>query len=309
MALGAFFSAGEVIPLTFLTLEAWSFLQLGAVQEAKSRTPFPHFWAVMFLAAVGFWNFLGAGIFGFLVNLPIVSYYEIGTALTANHGHAAMMGVYGMLAVGAGAVLPALYDSRRALVRTRGQNELLVAEHRARLDGLRDALSARILQLYHSVSVGYFDARTLKFIGNPRTRCSNGCASPATLSSSSAGCCQCCIFVGSGVRYQAGRGGRRPANLSMFCSPMWLPRETCVTGLDGEILLATRVQYFSADRGRLPRGGRAPLAPPVRANADGRIPIRRAIRSLDVPEQRETASRRGGLSEPGGFLPGRRACL
>jgi nitric oxide reductase subunit B len=47
----------------------------------------------MFLASVGFWNFLGAGIFGFLINLPIVSYYEIGTALTANHGHAAMMGV------------------------------------------------------------------------------------------------------------------------------------------------------------------------------------------------------------------------
>ena len=54
----------------------------------------------MFLVAVGFWNFLGAGIFGFLINLPVVSYYEIGTALTANHGHAAMMGVYGMLAIG-----------------------------------------------------------------------------------------------------------------------------------------------------------------------------------------------------------------
>ena len=88
MALGAFFSAAEVIPLTILTFEAWSFVQLGARQESKSRTPFPHFWAVMFLASVGFWNFLGAGIFGFLINLPIVSYYEIGTALTANHGHA-----------------------------------------------------------------------------------------------------------------------------------------------------------------------------------------------------------------------------
>src|SRR5262249_46438617 len=40
------------------------------------------------------------GIFGFLINLPIVSYYEIGTALTANHGHASMMGVYGMFSVG-----------------------------------------------------------------------------------------------------------------------------------------------------------------------------------------------------------------
>ncbi len=98
LALGAFFSALEVIPLTFLTLEAWTFLQLGARQESNSPTPFPHRWAVMFLVAVGFWNFLGAGVFGFLINLPIVSYYEIGTALTANHSHAAMMGVYGMLA-------------------------------------------------------------------------------------------------------------------------------------------------------------------------------------------------------------------
>ena len=100
MALGAFFSAAEVIPLTFLTVEAWSFLQLGAAQHSRSQTPFPHRWAVMFLVSVGFWNFLGAGVFGFLINLPIVSYYEIGTALTANHGHAAMMGVYGMLALG-----------------------------------------------------------------------------------------------------------------------------------------------------------------------------------------------------------------
>ena len=73
MALGAFFSAAEVIPLTFLTVEAWSFLQLGAQQGAQAPTPFPHFWAVMFLASVGFWNFLGAGVFGFLINLPIIS--------------------------------------------------------------------------------------------------------------------------------------------------------------------------------------------------------------------------------------------
>ena len=54
---------------------------------------------MLYLASVGFWNFLGAGVFGFLINLPVVSYYEIGTQLTANHGHAAMMGVYGMLAI------------------------------------------------------------------------------------------------------------------------------------------------------------------------------------------------------------------
>ena len=143
MALGAFFSAAEVIPLTFLTVEAWSFLQLGAAQQSRSQTPFPHRWAVMFLVAVGFWNFLGAGIFGFLINLPIVSYYEIGTALTANHGHAAMMGVYGMLALGL-----ALFCLRYLIPADRWPERwatdlVLVDEHRAGVDVLRDAAAAR----------------------------------------------------------------------------------------------------------------------------------------------------------------------
>lgn len=49
--------------------------------------------------AVGFWNFVGAGIFGFLINMPAVSYFEAGTVLTLNHGHAALLGAFGMLAM------------------------------------------------------------------------------------------------------------------------------------------------------------------------------------------------------------------
>lgn len=166
MALGAFFSAAEVIPLTFLTLEAWSFLQLGAQQGSNARTPFPHFWAVMFLAAVGFWNFLGAGVFGFLVNLPIVSYYEIGTALTANHAHAAMMGVYGMLAVGL-----ALFCLRYMIPEKRWSDRAAKISFWSLNIGLAWMVFATlfplgVMQLYHSVSVGYFDARSLNFLSN-----------------------------------------------------------------------------------------------------------------------------------------------
>lgn len=164
MALGAFFSAAEVIPLTILTFEAWSFVQLGARQESKSRTPFPHFWAVMFLASVGFWNFLGAGIFGFLINLPIVSYYEIGTALTPNHGHASMMGVYGMLSVGL-----ALFCQRYMIPESRWSDRAAKISFWCLNLGLAWMVFATlfplgILQLYHSVSTGYFDARTLHYI-------------------------------------------------------------------------------------------------------------------------------------------------
>ena len=52
-----------------------------------------------FLVAASFWNFLGAGVFGFLINLPMVNYYEHGTYLTVNHGHTALFGVYGMLSI------------------------------------------------------------------------------------------------------------------------------------------------------------------------------------------------------------------
>jgi nitric oxide reductase subunit B len=164
MALGAFFSAAEVIPLTFLTVEAWSFLQLGAAQESRARTPFPHRWAVMFLVAVGFWNFLGAGIFGFLINLPIVSYYEIGTALTANHGHAAMMGVYGMLAIGL-----ALFCLRYLIPDDKWPEKWARISFWSTNIGLAwmcfaTLLPLGVLQLYKSVDDGYFEARELKFL-------------------------------------------------------------------------------------------------------------------------------------------------
>jgi nitric oxide reductase subunit B len=167
MALGAFFSAAEVIPLTFLTFEAWSFLQLGAHQESRSRTPFPHRWAVMFLVAVGFWNFLGAGILGFLINLPIVSYYEIGTALTAAHAHGAMMGVYGMLAAGF-----ALFCLRYLIPEERWSERAAKWSFWSLNLGLAWMIFATlfplgILQLYESVNTGYFEARSLEYVTNP----------------------------------------------------------------------------------------------------------------------------------------------
>jgi len=97
MALGATFSALEVVPLTLLTLDAWDFYRVTQPQAGQAHR---HRWTFYFLMAVGFWNFVGAGVFGFLINTPIVSYYEIGTTLTINHGHAAFVGVFGMLGVG-----------------------------------------------------------------------------------------------------------------------------------------------------------------------------------------------------------------
>lgn len=101
MALSSTFSAMEVVPLILLTLDASDFTKLmrGKCDICNKEIIVPHRWTFYFLIAVGVWNFVGAGVFGFLINLPVVSYYEAGTNLTANHGHAALMGVFGMLAV------------------------------------------------------------------------------------------------------------------------------------------------------------------------------------------------------------------
>ncbi len=95
MALGSVFSALEVIPLTLLMVEAYE--QYKIAQEGGKAFPYRGVFA--FLVAVAFWNLFGAGLLGFLINLPIVSYFQHGSWLTPTHGHAALMGVYGMLAI------------------------------------------------------------------------------------------------------------------------------------------------------------------------------------------------------------------
>ena len=105
MALGSVFSTLQVVPLVLLTLEAWRFSKLPKILEGKHNPvndPNKQFGfneVFLFLLAVNFWNFFGAGVLGFIINLPIANYYEHGTYLTVNHGHAALMGVYGNLAL------------------------------------------------------------------------------------------------------------------------------------------------------------------------------------------------------------------
>lgn len=96
MAAGAAFSALEVVPLILLGHEAyehWSH-QHAAPWMKRLR------WPLMSFVAVAFWNMLGAGVFGFLINPPISLFYLQGLNTTAVHAHAALFGVYGFLALG-----------------------------------------------------------------------------------------------------------------------------------------------------------------------------------------------------------------
>ena len=96
IALGATFSALEVVPLTLMGFEIrenWNLLKSKQwMQKYK--------WPIFFFIAVAFWNFIGAGVFGFLINPPIALYYIQGLNTTAVHAHTALFGVYGMLGMG-----------------------------------------------------------------------------------------------------------------------------------------------------------------------------------------------------------------
>ncbi len=96
IAIGAMFSALEVVPLSLIGMEAY--------RNYKRSKAAPwigaYKWAILCFIAVGFWNTVGAGLLGFSINTPIALYYMQGLNMTAAHGHAALFGVYGMLGIG-----------------------------------------------------------------------------------------------------------------------------------------------------------------------------------------------------------------
>lgn len=124
MALGSVFSTLQFVPLILLTVEAWRFknmprMAIGDV-EHKNLVNFGFPEVFLFLIAVNFWNFFGAGVLGIIINLPIMNYFEHGTYLTVNHAHAALMGVYGNIS------LAALLFASRLMIKEQAWNKKVV---------------------------------------------------------------------------------------------------------------------------------------------------------------------------------------
>lgn len=92
-AMGAVASALEVVPLTLIGFEVVKSLKLSQEAQGFYRMP------LQFFIATCFWNLVGAGVFGFLINPPIVLYYSQGLNTTPIHAHSALYGVYGSLAI------------------------------------------------------------------------------------------------------------------------------------------------------------------------------------------------------------------
>ena len=163
IGLGAVFSALEVVPLTLLILEAYDQYKM----MRDGGVDFPYKASFWFLISVAIWNLVGAGVLGFLINLPAVAFFEHGQFLTPAHGHGSMMGVYGMFAI---AVL--LY-SLRSIVKPEAWNDKWLKISCILLNiGLAgmvflSLLPVGFLQIKDAFEHGYAASRAATFLQQP----------------------------------------------------------------------------------------------------------------------------------------------
>ena len=163
MAVGATFSALEVVPLVIIGFEAFHNYRL------STATPWikDYKWPIYFLLSVAFWNFLGAGIFGFIINPPIALYYMQGLNTTPVHAHAALFGVYGMLGIGL-----ILFVLRSMYRKQKWNNKLISFTFWSLNIGLMlmlllSLLPVGLMQTVASVKEGMWYARSAEFMQQP----------------------------------------------------------------------------------------------------------------------------------------------
>ena len=163
IALGASFSALEVVPLALIGMEAYETWSHGRSTPWMQR----YRWPIMFFLAVSFWNLVGAGLFGFLINTPMALFYMQGLNLTALHGHTAMFGVYGML--GLGLMLFCLRGMKPDMAWNEGwlRGAFWSLNIGLSLMALLTLLPLGVLQLSAVLENGYWYARSAEFMGQP----------------------------------------------------------------------------------------------------------------------------------------------
>jgi len=163
LAWGSVFSALEVVPLVLLGFDAMEDLRRSRLTKWVGQ----YKWPIYFFVAVAFWNMIGAGLFGFMINPPIALYYMQGLNTTPLHGHAALFGVYGML--GIGLMLVCL----RALIPGREWKDGLLKFSFWSLNGglmamcILSLLPVGLMQTWASVEHGYWYARSAEFMQTP----------------------------------------------------------------------------------------------------------------------------------------------
>ncbi|GAB2502812.1 nitric-oxide reductase large subunit [Pseudoxanthomonas sangjuensis] len=163
VALGASFSALEVVPLAYLGFEAYHTYRMGKATPWMTR----YRWPILFFIAVSFWNLVGAGLFGFLINPPLSLYFMQGLNLTPLHGHTALFGVYGML--GIALVLFCMRGLRGQMQWNTGalKTAFWCLNIGLALMALLTLLPLGTMQLLAAIEHGYYYARSAEFMQKP----------------------------------------------------------------------------------------------------------------------------------------------
>jgi nitric oxide reductase subunit B len=163
LAWGSVFSALEVVPLVLVAFDATEDLRRSKTSPWVQR----YKWPIYFFISVAFWNMIGAGLFGFMINPPIALYYMQGLNTTPLHGHAALFGVYGMLGIGL-----MLLCLRVLIPGVQWKDGLLRFSFWSLNGGLMamcvlSLLPVGLMQTWASVDHGYWYARSPEFLQSP----------------------------------------------------------------------------------------------------------------------------------------------
>lgn len=163
LAWGSVFSALEVVPLVLVGFDAMDDLRRSRATAWVQR----YKWPIYFFISVAFWNMVGAGLFGFMINPPIALYYMQGLNTTPLHGHAALFGVYGMLGIGL------MLICLRVLIPAPEWKDGLLRFAFWGLNGglmamcILSLLPVGLMQTWASVEHGYWYARSGEFLQTP----------------------------------------------------------------------------------------------------------------------------------------------
>jgi nitric oxide reductase subunit B len=163
LAIGASFSALEVVPLVLIGFEAYENWKASKYRGWVAT----YKWPIMFFISVAFWNLVGAGLLGFLINPPLALYYMQGLNTTPLHAHTALFGVYGMLGIGL-----MLFCLRGLTYRQVWNEKLLKVSFWSLNLGLAamavfSLLPLGLMQVYASVTEGFWYARSAEFLQQP----------------------------------------------------------------------------------------------------------------------------------------------
>ncbi|WP_187432837.1 nitric-oxide reductase large subunit [Natronococcus pandeyae] len=164
--IGTTFSTLEFVPLVFVLYRS-----LGEYRSLKARgEEFPYTLPLLFILGSSVWNFVGGGVLGFFINLPLINYYEHGTYLTVAHAHTATFGAFGLLALGLGTYILRVVTPESAWDPTWFRGAFWLTNVGLVVMTLASLLPIGFLQLQTAYRDGYAAARSLEFYERDRVQ-------------------------------------------------------------------------------------------------------------------------------------------